>query len=85
MRARLLDLILAGARGFFRAGWRAVQQVFHEATATLFLLFAVVGGVTAWREWQRGSAPWLVGVAAGFAVMMATFAGASLRSARRVR
>ena len=85
MRARLWDAILAGAREFLRAGWRAARQVFHETTGALFVLFAAVGAAAAWREWHKGSAPWLIALATGFALMMAAFAGASFRNARRVR
>ncbi len=73
------------AGGLARTLARVVRQVWHETAGALFFLFAMVGAVAAWREWQKGSAQWLVAVTIAFALMMAAFAVASFRSARRVR
>ena len=85
MRPQLIGALLKAAGVFLRACMRVARQLFHETTGTLFFLFAVLGGLAAWREWQKGSAQWLVGVSAGFALMMAAFAVAAFRSARRIR
>ncbi len=73
------------AGGFLRTVWRVGRQLFHEITGAMFLLFAFAGASGAWREWHRGAAQWLIAVTIGFALMMAAFAVASFRSARRVR
>ena len=85
MRAQVIVALVRAAGGFARTLARVVRQVFHEAVGALFFLFAVVGALAAWREWQKGSAQWLVAVTIAFALMMAAFAVASFRSARRVR
>ncbi len=85
MRAQTIGALARAAGGFTRTLARVVRQVFHETTAALFFLFAVVGALTAWREWHKGAAQWLVGLAVAFTLMMVGFAVASFRSARRVR
>lgn len=85
MQDRLARAFFRAMRDFLLAAWRIVRQLFHELTGAFFVLFAVLGGAAAWREWQRGSALWLVALAAGFAAMMAWFAVTSFLSARRVR
>ena len=80
-----MEALYAALAGFLRAAWRAVRQLFHEVTAAFFVLFAVIGAASVWREWQRGSSQWLLALAAGFTMMMAWFAVTSFRSARRVR
>ncbi len=85
MRAQLLGALARAAGGFLRTLLRVARQLFHETIGALFFLFAIVGATAAWREWQKGSAQWLVGLAIGFTLMMAAFAVASFRSARRVR
>lgn len=85
MRAQMIGALARAAGGFARTLARVVRQVFHETTGALFFLFAVVGAIAAWREWHKGAAQWLVGLAVAFALMMAGFAVASFRSARRVR
>lgn len=82
---RLAGALLRAIRGFLVGAWRIVRQLFHEMTGALFALFAILGGAAAWREWQRGSAAWLVALAVAFTAMMAWFAVASFRDARRVR
>ncbi len=85
MRRHLGAALARAAGSFARTAARIARQLFHETTGALFFLFALVGAVAAWREWQKGSAQWLVGVTIAFAVMMAAFAVASFRSARRIR
>ncbi len=81
---RVLGALVAALSGFLLALSRAVRQLFHETAGALFAVFSIVGAAGAWREWQRGAAGWVVGVAVGFAAMMAWFAVASFRSARKV-
>ena len=85
MADRLLVALLAALAAFFRSVWRVLRQLFHEVTGAFFLLFAVVGGASAWRHWQRGSALWIFGIDMAFTLMMAAFAVAAFRSARRAR
>ena len=77
--------LVAALMAFVRSIWRVVRQLFHEVTGAFFLLFAVLGGVSAWRHWQRGSDLWIFGMALAFTLMMAAFAVAAFRSARRAR
>lgn len=70
---------------FFATLWRIARQIFHETTGALFAVFALAGGLAAWREWQRGDRTWLVWLSIAFVVMMGSFAVASFRKARRVR
>ncbi len=84
MQTRMLGALAGAARVFLGTVLRASRQVLHETTGTLFGIFAVLGAITAWREWQKGSASWLVGLSLAFTLIMAAFAGASFRSARRV-
>jgi hypothetical protein len=85
MWERLAGALLRAVRDFLFASWRVIRQLFHEMTGAIFVLFTVLGGVAVWREWQRGSALWLVALAAAFTGMMAWFAFESFRSARRIR
>ena len=82
MRPQWIRALAFASGGFARALQRIARQVFHETIGAMFFFFAVVGGVAAWREWQKGSAQWLVALSIGFALMMAAFAVASFRSAR---
>jgi hypothetical protein len=82
---RLIAALIAALAAFARSVARVVRQLFHEVAGAFFLLFAAIGGVSAWRYWQQGSELWVFGLAAAFTVMMAWFAFASFRSARRVR
>jgi glycerol uptake facilitator-like aquaporin len=84
MFPRLLSALIQAAGGFLRTAWRLGRQVFHEVTGALFVVFAAAGAASAWRQWQKGEAQWLVALAIAFALMMAAFAVASFRSARRV-
>ena len=82
---RLIGALLVAASSFLRTLGRVALKLFHETTGALFVVLASLGAASAWREWQRGSAEWLIGLAVGFTVVMAGFAVASFRSARRVR
>ncbi len=84
MRGQLRGAVRRSTSGF-RTLWRVGRQVFHETTGALFGLFAFSAATSAWRGWHRGSAEWIVALAAGFSLLMATFAVSAFRSARRVR
>jgi len=65
--------------------WRITRQLFHEATGALFGVFAAWAAFAAWKQWKHRPALWLMGFAIVYAIMMAGFAFASFRRARRVR
>jgi hypothetical protein len=77
--------IFAAARHFVRVLWKAARELFYEVTGALFFLIALSGIQSAWRAWQRGSGQWLVGVSAGYALLMIFFGVLSFRDSRRVR
>ena len=85
MGTQFLPALFAAIAGFLRVVWRAARQLFHEVTGALFALFAALGGFTAWREWQKGSARWILAVSILFALAMAAFAVTSFLRAHRVR
>jgi len=75
----------AQRNGFFRALWKAMRQVFHEATGTVYLLLAVSWAAAALRVWRHGSPTWLWATCASLSAIMAIFGLTCFRSARRVR
>lgn len=85
MWPRLIDALIRAIAELVRSLWRVTRQLFHEVTGAFFIVFAAIGGVSLWREWQRGSEEWLIGLSAGFTLVMTWFAVTSFRSARRVR
>ena len=70
---------------FLRVVWRVTRQLFHETTGVFFAIFAIYGAVAAWREWKYHPTYWVIGFAAIYALMMATFAFLAFRRARRIR
>lgn len=70
-----------------RVIWRVVRQVFHETTGVFFALFAVYGGIAAYREWKYHPTYWLLIIAFAvlYAGMMAIFSFFAFRRARRIR
>lgn len=82
---RAIGALVVALRGFLLTLWRVTRQLFHETAGALFVVFAAVGAASAWRAWQGNSPEWLIGLSIGFTLMMAGFAVASFRSARRVR
>lgn len=74
----------AGAT-MLRAFWKLARQLFHEATGTLFALFAVYAGTACWKQLHQPGNQWIAAFAAGYAAAMAFFSISSFRSARRVR
>jgi hypothetical protein len=80
-----LPLLWRSTKTFLRALWKALRQFFHESTGALFAMFAFSGGIAVWRQWHHARVPWLLALAAGYALMMAAFAVTAFRSARKVR
>jgi hypothetical protein len=68
-----------------RAFWKLARQLFHEATGTLFALFAVYAGTACWKQLRQPGNQWIAALAAAYAGVMAFFSISSFRSARRVR
>jgi len=64
---------------------RVTRQLFHETTGALFGLFAAWAAFAVWKQWKHRPVLWLMGFAIAYAIMMAGFAFASFRRARRVR
>ena len=48
-------------------------------------MLAVAALQAAWRAWHRGAGHWLVGMTAGYALLMILFGVLSFRDSRRVR
>ena len=71
--------------GILRLLWRALRQLFHEATGALFLCFGAFGGLAALREWHNPGTRWISWLGIGYAVMMAGFGIGAFRDSRRVR
>ena len=82
--------------GWIAAAWKAAlvtlqawariaRQLFHEMTGALFGIFAISGGLAAWRQWTHVRAPWLLAATVAYTLLMAIFCFTSFRSARRVR
>jgi hypothetical protein len=89
MGLRVIVELLKALRTFLITLWRVTRQLFHEFTGTIFLVFALTGALSTWREWRHATAGvagmWPVALAALFTAMMAGFSVASFLSARRVR
>jgi hypothetical protein len=85
MSARLLPALWRSMIVTLRVFWRVTRQLFHEATGALFGLFAAWAAFAAWKQWKQRPILWLIGLAIAYAIMMAAFAFASFRRARRVR
>jgi hypothetical protein len=74
----------APQQGGFRRFWRALRQLFHEATAAVFAVLALGWLNAALRAWTRDVAGWLVGIAVAVALLFVFFALTSFRKARRL-
>jgi hypothetical protein len=77
--------IYAAARNFFRVLWRVTRELFHEVTGALFFVIALSAIQSAWRAWHRGASHLLLGVSAGYALLMILFGVLAFRDSRRVR
>jgi hypothetical protein len=71
-------------KGFFGRLWRAMRQLFHEMTGTMFALFALITLSSAFRAWQHGVERRIVAVPVVYALLMIYFSVTSFRNARRV-
>jgi hypothetical protein len=85
MAASLIPVLWNSLRVASRALWRVTRQVFHEAMGTLFAVFALYGGLAVWRQWHSRPVLWVMAFAIVYALMMAAWAYAAFRRARRVR
>ena len=81
----MIGALLLAASGLLKTLWRVARQLFHETAGALFIVLAVLGAASAWREWRRGSGEGFIGLGIGFALVMGAFAVASFRSAWRVK
>jgi hypothetical protein len=77
--------LFATVRHSLRVLWRAARELFHEVMGAVFFILALSAVQSAWRTWHRGAGRWLVGVTAGYALLMILFGVLSFRDSRRVR
>jgi hypothetical protein len=77
--------LFATVRHSIRILWRAARELFHEVTGAVFFILALAAVQGAWRAWHRGAGHWLVGMTAGYALLMILFGVLSFRDSRRVR
>jgi hypothetical protein len=77
--------LFATVRHSLRVLWRAARELFHEVTGAVFFILALAAVQSAWRAWNRGAARWLIGMSAGYALLMVLFGFLSFRDSRRVR
>jgi hypothetical protein len=54
-------------------------------SGALFFILALAAVQSAWRAWHNGAGRWLVGMSAGYALLMTFFGVLSFRDSRRVR
>jgi multisubunit Na+/H+ antiporter MnhB subunit len=71
-------------KGSFRRLWRALRQLFHEATGAVFVVLALGWLNAALRAWTRDVARWLIGLAVAVALLFLFFAVTSFRRARKL-
>jgi hypothetical protein len=77
--------LFATVRHSIRILWRAARELFHEVTGAVFFILALAAAQATWRAWHRGAGHWLVGMTAGYALLMIFFGVMSFRDSRRVR
>jgi hypothetical protein len=75
----------ATLRHSFRVVWKALRELFHEVTGAMFFVLAVAAMQATWRSWHRGAGHLLVGMTAGYSLLMIFFGFLSFRDSRRVR
>jgi multisubunit Na+/H+ antiporter MnhB subunit len=71
-------------QGSFRRLWRALRQLFHEATGAVFAVLALGWLNAALRAWTRDVARWLIGIAIAVALLFLFFAVTSFRRAQKL-
>lgn len=69
----------------WRAFWKLSRQLFHEAAGAFFALFAIYGGIAAWKQFHQPGGQWIAAFAVFYTAMMVFFSISSFRNARRVR
>jgi sulfite exporter TauE/SafE len=74
----------APPQGGFRRLWRALKQLFYEATGALFAVLALAWLNSALRAWSRDVAHWLVGIAVVVAGLFVFFSFTSFQRARKL-
>jgi hypothetical protein len=72
-------------RHTLRVLWRAARELFHEVTGAVFFILAFAAFSASWRAWHNGAGRWLVGLSAGYALLMVFFGLLSFRDSKRVR
>lgn len=77
--------LFATARNSLRVLWRVARELFHEVTGAVFFGLALAALQSSWRSWHKGAGRWLVGMTAGYALLMIFFGVLSFRDSRRVR
>jgi hypothetical protein len=68
-----------------RVLWRVARELFYEVTGALFFVIAVAALESTWRSWHHGAGHMVLGVGAGYALLMVLFGVLSFRDSRRVR
>jgi hypothetical protein len=88
-QGRIASAALAGARAAAEATSRVLHLLFLQVTGFVFLVFAVIGGFAAWREYLQYAAgrmgPGRAVLAACFGAMFLWFGVTSFWRARRRR
>ncbi len=84
MNPRLFPVLWRSSLVSVRALWRVARQIFHEAIGTIFAVFALYGGLAAWRQWKTHPILWLMAFSIAYTVTMVAFSFASFRRARRI-
>jgi hypothetical protein len=79
-----LRALWAGLKGFLRAAWLSLRQLFHQVTGVFFLLFATIGWAALLREWHRWPTYKLV-VTGIFTAVFTLFTIESFIKARRLQ
>ncbi len=77
--------LFATMRHSLRVLWRIARELFHEVTGAVFFVLALAAIQSSWRSWHSGAGRWLVGMTAGYALLMIFFGVLSFRDSRRVR
>jgi len=88
-RNRYISSAWGAVTGTARSLSRVLRQLWHEVTGFVFLVFALVFGAAAWREYQHTLAGQQAGMsrvwlAAGFGALFAWFGVTSFWRAHRV-
>jgi len=77
--------LYATVRHSLRILWRAARELFHEVTGAVFFILAFAALSASWRAFHNGAGRWLVGMIAGYALLMIFYGLLSFRDSKRVR